>query len=183
MENIWLGRFPRVNLGPLKFVNHKKMYEDTKALLQRLEIDVDPKSIVGHLSVSKVQLIEIAKAVSYNSKVIVMDEPTSSLTENEVEHLFRIIRDLKAKGVSIIYISHKLEEIFKIADEVTIMRDGKVVGSWSISELTPDMMIANMVGRQMSDRFPQKTNNPSEVILRVENLTSVDPKSFINVSF
>ncbi|BCS80146.1 sugar ABC transporter ATP-binding protein [Anaerocellum diazotrophicum] len=183
MENIWLGRFPRINFGPLKFVNHKRMYEATKELLQRLEIDVDPKSIVGHLSVSKVQLIEIAKAVSYNSKVIVMDEPTSSLTENEVEHLFRIIRDLKAKGVSIIYISHKLEEIFKIADEVTIMRDGKVVGSWPISELTPDMMIANMVGRQMSDRFPQKTNKPSEVILKVENLTSVDPKSFKNVSF
>jgi len=112
-----------------------------------------------------------------------MDEPTSSLTENEVEHLFRIIRDLKAKGVSIIYISHKLEEIFEIADEVTIMRDGKVVGSWSISELTPDMMIANMVGRQMSDRFPQKTNKPAEVILKVENLTSIDPKSFKNVSF
>lgn len=183
MENIWLGRFPHINAGPFKFVDHKKMFSDTKELLERLEIDIDPRSLVGQLSVSKIQLIEIAKAVSFNSKVIVMDEPTSSLTENEVEHLFRIIRDLKSKCVSIIYISHKLEEIFEIADEVTIMRDGKVVGTWDIDELTPDMMIANMVGRQMSDRFPSKTNTPSDVILRVENLTSIHPKSFRNVSF
>ncbi|MDP4183159.1 MAG: sugar ABC transporter ATP-binding protein [Bacillota bacterium] len=183
MENIWLGRFPATGIGPFKFVDHKKMYNDTKKLFKDLNMDIDPCAIAGNLSVSKIQSMEIAKATSYNSKVIIMDEPTSSLTENEVEHLFKIIRELKSKGVAIIYISHKIEEILKIADEVTIMRDGKHIGTWAASELTTDMIISKMVGRDLTNRFPERTNVPGEVLLKVENLSSPFPKSFKNISF
>jgi methyl-galactoside transport system ATP-binding protein len=183
MENIWLGRFPLKNFGPIKLVNHKKMYKDTEKLFQDLNMDIDPAAIVNRLSVSKVQSMEIAKATSMNAKVIIMDEPTSSLTENEVEHLFRIIRDLKNQGVAIIYISHKIEEILQISDDVTIMRDGRCVGTWSSGELTTDLIISKMVGRDLTNRFPERQNTPSEVVLKVENLTSPYPKSFKNVSF
>ena len=183
MENLWLGRFPLKKFGPLKFVDHRKMYEDSKKIFDDLGMDLDPRTIVGKLSVSKVQSIEIAKATSYNSKIIIMDEPTSSLTENEVEHLFRIIRSLKDRGVAIIYISHKMEEILKIADEVTIMRDGRTVGTWPSSELTTDIIISKMVGRDLTHRFPERSNVPGETSLRVENLTSINPKSFKDISF
>ncbi len=183
MENMWLGRFPMKNYGPIRLVDHKKMRQDTEQLLKSLEMEVDPGTIVGSLSVSKVQSIEIAKAVSYDSKVIIMDEPTSSLTENEVEHLFKIIRNLKSRGVAIIYISHKIEEILKIADEVTIMRDGKTVGTWLASELTTDLIISRMVGRDLTHRFPERHNVPGEVVLKVEHLKSPALKSFQNVSF
>lgn len=130
MENIWLGRFPVKGFGPFKIVDHKKMYEDTVKLFQDLDMDIDPYTIVRELSVSKIQSLEIAKAVSFRSKVIVMDEPTSSLTGNEVEQLFKIIHQLRSRGVSIIYISHKMEEILRISDDVTIMRDGRLIGTW-----------------------------------------------------
>lgn len=183
IENIWLGRFSTKKIGPLKFVDEKNMYEATKKLFENLNIDINPKDIVGNMSVSKIQLIEIAKAVSYNSKVIIMDEPTSSLTENEVEHLFTIINKLKNRGVSIIYISHKIEEILKISDEVTIMRDGKYIGTWKSLELTTDMIISKMVGRDMTNRFPPKSNIPGEVVLKIEQLTSIMGKSFSDISF
>ena len=143
MENVWLGRFPMKGC----FVDSKKMYEDTKRIFDDLEIGIDPKVKTSSLQVAQRQIIEIAKAVSYDAKVIVMDEPTSSLTENEVEHLFRIISRLKEKGVSIIYISQKMEEILKISDEVTIMRDGKWVGTKPKEELNTDLIIQMMVGR------------------------------------
>ncbi|GAA4720081.1 sugar ABC transporter ATP-binding protein [Brevibacillus fulvus] len=183
MENVWLGRFPLKGIGPFRFVDHKKMYRDTEALLKRLEIDCKPDTIVGSLSVSKIQSIEIAKAVSYNSKIIVMDEPTSSLTGNEVEHLFKIIDSLKKQGVSIIYISHKMEEILRISDDVTIMRDGKYIGTWPASELTTDLIISRMVGRDLTQRYPERTNVPGDVILKVEGLTSPISKSFKDISF
>jgi methyl-galactoside transport system ATP-binding protein len=135
------------------------------------------------MSVSKIQSMEIAKATSYNSKVIIMDEPTSSLTENEVEHLFRIINSLKSQGVAIIYISHKIEEILKIADEVSIMRDGKHIGTWLSSEITTEFIISKMVGRDLSNRFPERTNIPGDVIMKVENFTSPIQKSFKDISF
>ena len=160
MENIWLGRFPLHRVGPFRFVDHGSMYRATETLFKDLGMAIDPAAKVGALSVSKVQSVEIAKAVSYRSKVIIMDEPTSSLTENEVDHLFRIIRDLKARGVSIIYISHKMEEILKISDDVTIMRDGKRVGTWPAAELTEDLIIRNMVGRDLTHRFPERHNVP-----------------------
>lgn len=183
MENIWLGRFPMKGWGPFQFVDHKKMYQDTEELFKQLDIDLEPDTIVGKLSVSKIQSIEIAKAVSFNSRIIVMDEPTSSLTSVEVEHLFRIINDLKKRGVSIIYISHKMEEILRISDDVTIMRDGQKIGTWPASEMTTDLIISKMVGRDLTQRFPDRHNKPNGVIMKVEHLTSVDPKSFKDVSF
>ena len=183
MDNIWLGRFPLTHIGPLAFVDEKKMYNDTKRLIDELGMDIDPKTKVINMSVSKIQSMEITKAVSYNAKIIIMDEPTSSLTEREVAHLFKIIRDLKARGVAIIYISHKIEEILQIADEVTIMRDGKAVGTWPSAELTNELIINRMVGRELTNRFPEKTNTPADVIMKVEGLTSPFPKSFKNISF
>lgn len=183
MENIWLGRFPMKGFGPFQLVDETKMLQDTQALFDELEMEIKPTTIVGTLSVSKVQSIEIAKAVSYHAKVIVMDEPTSSLTGNEVEHLFKIIRDLKRRGVAIIYISHKMEEILEISDDVTIMRDGKYMGTWPAQELTTDLIISRMVGRDLTHRFPERSNVPGDVILRVEDLTSPHPKSFKEVSF
>jgi methyl-galactoside transport system ATP-binding protein len=183
MENLWLGRFPMKKFGPLSFIDGKKMYKDTVQLFKDLNMDINPNTLVGSMSVSKAQSMEIAKAVSHNSKVIIMDEPTSSLTENEVEHLFKIIRDLKSRGTAIIYITHKIDEVHQIADEVTIMRDGRYVGTWDARELTADMMISKMVGREMANIYPPRFNTPGEVILRTENLTSPFPKSFKDVSF
>lgn len=183
MENIWLGRFPVKKIGPFPFVDEKKMASDTKKLFADLGMDLDPYEIVRNLSVSKVQSIEIAKAVSYQSKVIVMDEPTSSLTGNEVEQLFTIIHELKSRGVAIIYISHKMEEILRISDDVTIMRDGKLIGTWRAAELTTDLIISKMVGRDLTQRYPQRSNTPGDVLLKVEGLTSAFANSFRNVSF
>lgn len=183
MENIWLGRFPVKGFGPFRFIDETKMFMATEKLFKELEMDIKPTALVGSMSVSKIQSIEIARAVSFNAKVIVMDEPTSSLTGNEVEQLFKIIRDLQKRGVAIIYISHKMEEILEISDEVTIMRDGKKIGTWSAVELTTDMIISKMVGRDLSQRFPERNNVPGEVVLKVEEATSRLPKSFRNVSF
>jgi len=183
MENMWLGRFPLKKFGPFSLIDDQKMYQDTQQLFQSLQMDLEPKTIVGSMSVSKVQAMEIAKAVSYNAKVIVMDEPTSSLTENEVEHLFQIINEMKRRGVAVIYISHKMEEILQISDEVTIMRDGKYIGTWAASELTTDLIIARMVGRDLTNRYPERTNQPGKTVLRVEHLSSSFEKSFQDVSF
>ncbi|MED1785223.1 sugar ABC transporter ATP-binding protein [Brevibacillus fortis] len=183
MENIWLGRFPVKRIGPFPFVDEKKMLTDTKKLFADLGMDLNPHAIVRDLSVSKVQSLEIAKAVSYLSKVIIMDEPTSSLTGNEVEQLFAIIRELKSRGVAIIYISHKMEEILRIADDVTIMRDGKLIGTWRAAELTTDLIISKMVGRDLTQRFPSRSNTPGDAILKVEGLSSPFSQSFQHVSF
>jgi methyl-galactoside transport system ATP-binding protein len=183
MENIWLGRFPTRNFGIFKLINQKEMYRSTKKLFDDLKIDLDPKVWVKELSVSKIQSMEIAKAVSYNSKVIIMDEPTSSLTENEVKHLFGIIRKLRDQGIAIIYISHKMEEILEISDEVTIMRDGRVVGTYASKELTTDLIIKRMVGRDLTNRFPPRENVPGDVVMKVEGYTSVNPRSFKDISF
>jgi methyl-galactoside transport system ATP-binding protein len=183
MENFWLGRFPVKNYGIVKFVDQHKMYAESKAVFEDLQMDIDPRTKVLDLSVSKIQQMEIAQAVSYHSKVIIMDEPTSSLTETEVSHLFRIIRKLRDQGVAIIYISHKIEEILEISDEVTIMRDGKRIGTYPAKELTNEQIINRMVGRTLTNRFPQRENVPSEVFLKVENLTSAADRSFRDVSF
>lgn len=183
MENMWLGRLPMKNYGPLKLVDEKKMYKDTLDVFKSIGLNIDPKTLVGDLSASVVQHIEIAKAVSYNAKVIIMDEPTSSLMDDEVGMLFKIIKDLVKQGVSIIYISHKMEEILQISDEVTIMRDGTKIGTWNASELDTDNIIKKMVGREMTNRFPVRESEIGEEVLRVEGLTSTDDKSFKDVSF
>ncbi len=169
MDNIWLGRYPKI-AGVM--VNEKKIYEETKKVFETLNINVDPKCIMSKLPVSQRQMVEIAKAVSFNAKVIVFDEPTSSLTEQEVEHLFRIINMLRDRGCGIIYISHKMAEILRISDEVTIMRDGTYITTKPASELTTDKIIKLMVGRELNNQFPPKTNQPAEVALEVENLTA-----------
>ena len=166
MDNLWLGRYP-TKLG---LVDEKKMFKDTMAVFQELGIDVDPHQIMGSMPVSQRQMVEIAKAVSYNAKIIVFDEPTSSLTEAEVEHLFRIINMLKERGCGIIYISHKMDEILRISDEVTIMRDGQWVATRHAKDLTMEEIIKLMVGRELTNRFPPKDNKPGEVILEVEHL-------------
>lgn len=179
MENIWLGRFPK----KMGLVSHQQMYEKTKAVFKELDIPVDPKTIIGKLSVSQRQMVEIAKAVSYNAKIVVLDEPTSSLTEEEVEHLFKIMNKLRDNGVALVYISHKMEEILRISDEVTIMRDGKWVATEHARDLTTDKIIKLMVGRDLTNRFPPKTNVPGEVMLEVKNLTGKYMPSCIDVSF
>jgi methyl-galactoside transport system ATP-binding protein len=183
MENLWLGRFPKRSFGPVRLIDHKKMYNDTVDLFKNLEMDIPPKVWVRELSVSKVQSLEIAKAVSQKSRVIIMDEPTSSLTEHEVNQLFTIIRRLRDEGVAIIYISHKIEEILNIADEVSIMRDGQHVGTFEAKDLTTARIINYMVGRDLTHRFPPKTNAPGEVVFEVQNLTSAMAHSFRDVSF
>ena len=183
-ENIFLGRYPmKKALGFIPVIDHKKMYEDTAALLKKVRMNFDPKEKVGNLSVSQMQSVEIAKAVSANCRVLILDEPTSSLTENEVEALFRIVEDLKAEGVAIVYISHKMDEILRIGDEVTIMRDGTYIGTWPASQLTTDDIITKMVGRELTNLYPERHNVPGDVIFEVENFTSINPKSFRNVSF
>ena len=179
MDNIWLGRYPLKGI----FVDHKKMYEDTKKIFKELEIDVDPKAKVSTLSVSQMQMVEIAKAFSYNSKIIVMDEPTSSLTEKEVGHLFKIIKKLTDRGCGVVYISHKMEEIKEICDDITILRDGQWVTTASLEGLSTDEIIGMMVGRSLTQRFPEKTNVPQEVILQVEDLTAKNQPSIKGVSF
>ncbi len=183
-ENIFLGRYPmKKALGFIPMVDHKKMYEDTATLLKKVRMNFDPKEKVGNLSVSQMQSVEIAKAVSANCRVLILDEPTSSLTQNEVDALFRIIEDLKAEGVAIVYISHKMDEILRISDEVTIMRDGKYIGTWPASELTNDFIITKMVGRELSNLYPKRENVPGEVVFEVEDFTSINPKSFRHVTF
>ncbi|MDO4701459.1 MAG: sugar ABC transporter ATP-binding protein [Erysipelotrichaceae bacterium] len=182
-ENIFCGRYPLKKIGPISIVDHAKMYQETEKLLKEVKLNFNPRIKLGNLSVSQMQSVEIAKAVSVNAKVVIMDEPTSSLTENEVEGLFDIIADLKSKGVSIIYISHKMEEILKISDEVSIMRDGTYVGTWKASELTTDLIISKMVGRELTNRFPKRENVPGEVVLEVKDFTSINPKSFKDCSF
>ena len=169
MDNLWLGRYPKV--GGI-MVNEGKMYKDTLKVFDELGIKVDPHRIMSTMPVSQRQMVEIAKAVSYNSKVIVFDEPTSSLTEEEVEHLFKIINMLRDRGVAIIYISHKMAEIKRISDEITIMRDGTWVATKPSAELEMNDIIRLMVGRELGNQFPPKTNKHGEVYLKVEGLTA-----------
>ncbi len=179
MDNVWLGRYPHKGL----FIDHQKMYDDTKAIFEELDIPIDPREILNNLSVSQRQMVEIAKAFSYNAKIVIMDEPTSSLSEKEVNHLFTIINKLKDRGCGIIYISHKMEEIFTLCDEITILRDGQWVNSQPLTGLTMDAIINMMVGRELTQRFPPKENTPQEVILSVDGLTAFTQPSLQEVSF
>lgn len=179
MDNMWLGRYPTKGW----FIDHGKMYDDTKRIFDELDIDIDPKVKVATLSVSQMQMIEIAKAFSYDAKIVIMDEPTSSLTEKEVNHLFKIINKLKEKGCGIVYISHKMEEIFQLCDEITILRDGQWVATQPLKGMTMDQIIGMMVGRELTQRFPEKTNQPKEVILEIEHLTAKNQPSIQDVTF
>ena len=182
-ENLYLGRFPTKKFGPLQVIDHKKMYEDTAYWLKEVKMDFDPKALLGDLSIGQMQSVEIAKAVSHNAKVVIFDEPTSSLSDNEVEALFRIMNDLRDKGVAMVYISHKMDEIKRIADDITIMRDGTYVGTWPAAEMTTEDIITKMVGRELTNVYPERKNKPGEVIMEVKHLSSIHEKSFQDVSF
>jgi len=183
-ENIFLGRYPmKKALGFIPVVDHDKMYEETAKLLKRVRMDFDPKQKLGTLTVSQMQSVEIAKAVAGNCRVLILDEPTSSLTQNEVEALFRIVEDLKKEGVAIVYISHKMDEILRISDEVTIMRDGQYIGTWESKDLTTEFIITKMVGRELTNLYPKRENVPGDVVFEVEDFTSINPRSFRHCSF
>ncbi len=171
MDNMYLGRLPRVTKF-LPFTSQKKLYEMASAVLRELDIDINPRDKISTLSVSKRQMIEIAKAVSYRSRVIVFDEPTSSLTEDEAEKLFSIIDTLKKRGCGIIYISHKMDEIQRICDEITVMRDGKYITTKKCSEVTMDEIIRLMVGRTLSERYPAPEGKIGAELLKISGLTS-----------
>ena len=171
VDNMWLGRFPRAIKGT-PIISEKEMKKRTEELFRELEIDISPDVIMSELSVSKRQMVEIAKAVSYGARIIVFDEPTSSLTEKEAEHLFKIIEKLKGRGTGIVYISHKMNEILRICDTVTVMRDGKHIKTAPSKELTIEQIISLMVGRELNERFPERNNKPGEVLLEVRSLTA-----------
>jgi inositol transport system ATP-binding protein len=177
-ENIWIRREPRNRFG---FVNHGGMRRMTEELFKRLRIDIDPEIEVRHLSVASRQMVEIAKAVSYESDVLIMDEPTSALTETEVGHLFQIIRDLRSHGIGIVYITHKMNELFEIADEFSVFRDGRYIGTHAASDVTRDEIIKMMVGREITQMFPKEEVAIGDVVLSVKNLTLNGV--FENVSF
>jgi len=167
-ENIWIRREPKNKFG---FVDHAAMFRQTDELFRRLNIDIDPEIQVRDLSVANRQMVEIAKAVSYNSDVLIMDEPTSALTEREVEHLFRIIRDLRAQGIGIVYITHKMNELFEIADEFSVFRDGRYIGTHASTDVTRDDIIRMMVGREITQMFPKEEVPIGDVVLSVKNLS------------
>jgi inositol transport system ATP-binding protein len=157
------------------------MAQMTRELFQRLNINLDPEAQVSELTVAQKQMVEIARAVSYDSRVLIMDEPTSALTDREVEHLFAIIRDLRARGIGIVYITHKMNELFEIADEFTVFRDGKYVGTHSSRDVTRDDIIRMMVGREITDMFPKVDCPIGDVMLEVRNLSL--PGVFHDISF
>jgi D-xylose transport system ATP-binding protein len=172
-ENIFLGREPQRR----GIINWDKLYSDTDKLLKKYKLEIPFGSQVGNLGIGQQQLVEIARAISEKAKVLILDEPTSALTEEEIETLFAILRELKANGVTCIYISHKLEEFFKITDTITVLRDGTVIGSMPTVEATVEQIISMMVGRVMKERFPKGNRNPGETVMEVRNLTAYDPNS------
>ena len=177
-ENIWLGREPLTRLG---FIDHRALARRTAELLEELGIAIDPEQRVGDLTIAGRQMVEIARAVSYEADVLIMDEPTSTLSEREVDLLFRIVADLRSREKAIIYITHRMNEIFRIADEVTTLRDGRVVDFSSADHLDRDRLIALMVGRELTQMFP-KGNTPTErVVLSVKHLAVEG--AFADVSF
>jgi len=177
-ENIWLGREPLKNRF---MIDHKKMKKDTSDLLNKLEMDIDPDVLMKNLTVAKTQMVEIAKAVSFNADIVIMDEPTSALTTTETQQLFRIIRNLKQKGFTINNIYPQMEENFTISNEITILRDGQLVKSDEAANLDINKLISLMVGRELTEMFPKMKCEIGEPILKVENLGS--GKDFSHVSF
>lgn len=176
-ENIFAGRLA----GKGKLVNWKELNERAKVLLERISFDVDPRKLVGSLTVAEKQMVEIAKALSRNSRIILMDEPSATLTKKELDALFQIIRDLKKSGIAVIYISHRMEEIFEICETVTVMRDGKIIGTRDVANVSSNELVEMMVGREVNSAYPARNVQIGEEVLRVENLCRKDRKQ--NVSF
>lgn len=167
-ENIFLGREP---VGRFGLIDWRKLVANTKELLDRLEIRIDPNAMMKDLSVANTQMVEIAKAISYDASLIIMDEPTSAITEREVAHLFKLIRSLKERDVAIIYITHKMNEVFQIADDITVLRDGTHIATVPAAKTNRDNLITMMVGRELTNMFPKEEAPIGEVVLSVRNLT------------
>jgi inositol transport system ATP-binding protein len=167
-ENIWLGREP---LNRLRLIDKRKMIAQTRELFGRWEIDIDPRAVMKDLSVAQTQMVEIAKAISYDARLVIMDEPTSAITEREVEHLHRMIRSLKATGVAVIYITHKMDEVFRISDDVTVFRDGRHVATLPAADLDRQKLIALMVGRELTHMFPKEHSEIGDVVMSVRGLS------------
>ena len=167
-ENIFLGKEP----SSFGVINWSELYHRTSKLLQELNLDIDPRVPVGNLGIGQQQLVEIAKALSKEAKILVLDEPTAALTESEVETLFNILRDLKARGVGMVYISHKLNEVFEMSDRITVLRDGRTVGTQAASDLTKEKVIELMVGREVGNIFPEPDHELGETVLEVRGLTA-----------
>lgn len=179
IDNLYLGRYP------MKFgvIDEKQMENDAKLLFKKLGMNVDVKAKMKTMSVAKRQMVEIAKAVSYNSKIIVLDEPTSSLTDKEIRKLFSIVNELKKEGVSFVYISHKMDEVFEICDEVSVLRDGQMILTKNVKDTNMNELISAMVGRSLDQRFPPVDNTPGDVVLEIKDLcTKFEPK-LENISF
>jgi len=170
-ENIFLGR---ENMKGKAVIDKKDMYQKSKKILEDLGIHIDPKTNIADLGVAMQQMVEIAKAISMDSDIIIMDEPTAALGDNEIEELFKTIENLKEKGISIIYISHRLKELWEVADRVTVFRDGRYIATHPISTTDKDMLIKEMVGRELKEQFPPRNVEIGEEILKVENLNSND---------
>jgi len=176
-ENIFLGREP-TRFG---WLDYQKLFKNTRELLEHIGIDMNPAAKLKDLKVSDMQLVEIAKAVSYNSDIIIMDEPTSAITDREVDKLFAVIHDLKKHGKSVIYISHKIDEVFKITDTITVLRDGEYIGTKPMAEMETKEVISMMVGRELKDIFPKQTHVTKDVMLSVRNFNQRG--NFSNISF
>ncbi|MCX7027144.1 MAG: sugar ABC transporter ATP-binding protein [Spirochaetes bacterium] len=168
MENIYLGREPKTKTGS---VNYKQMFEDSRVVLNKIGVEIDPKTFVRDLTVAKQQLVEIAKAVSFNARIIIMDEPTSALSDTEINRLFETVRTLKAEGKAIVFISHKLEEIFGVCDRVTILRDGRFIHSDLVKNINESELIHMMVDREISEMFPKEESEIGDITLEVKGLT------------
>jgi ABC-type sugar transport system ATPase subunit len=178
MENIYLGREPKTKTGSVDF---KKMYDDSLSLLKELGVNLNPKTKIRDLTVAKHQLVEIVKAISLNAGIIIMDEPTSALSRNEIEYLLSMIRILREQGKCIVFISHKMEEIYSICETVTVLRDGKFIHSGKVQEVSEKDLIRMMVDREVNELFPKQESVIGEVVLRVKGL-SVEGE-FEDVSF
>ena len=167
-ENIFLNRYPKNKMGK---IDYKRMEEDTKKVIKELQLDLDPRAVVEDLSVAKRQMVEIAKAMSRNAKIVVLDEPTAVLGDNELEGLFRIVKNLAAEGVTFIYISHRLKEIFELCTSLTIMKDGQLVESGPVQNYTTEILVSRMVGRDVKDIYPKRERKCGNVVLSIRNLT------------
>ena len=180
LDNLFLGRYPKTPFGT---VDETRMKNEATELFRKLNMTVDLNAPMKTMSVSARQMVEIAKAISYNAKLIVLDEPTSSLTVREVAKLFEMMRNLKAQGISLIYISHKMDEIFEICDEVSVLRDGRMVMTRAIQDTNMDQLIRAMVGRSLGNRFPPVDNTPGEVVLSVQHLSTKYEPHLKDISF
>ena len=180
LDNLFLGRYPKNSMGA---VDETRMKREAADLFRRLNMTVNLTAPMKTMSVSARQMVEIAKAISYDAKLIVLDEPTSSLTVREVNKLFEMMRNLKAQGISLVYISHKMDEVFEICDQVSVLRDGKMVATKNTDETTMDELIAAMVGRSLDNRFPPVDNTPGDVVLSVQHLSTKFAPNLKDITF